>query len=790
MTTLHEQFIWTKDDAAALRPAYQATVRGQDDKIAPHYFRAHFSVSALSPEATLYIAGPRSATVMLNGTKVLEFKDQDAGKGFRVSTADVKSALNVGENVLAIEEVRGHSSLHTGASPVINQVTYGEVLAVKIVPRAIAVNAPPLLISDGSWRSTLNAAPNWSSASYDDSGWPAVQTLGVLGGRSDFLQWNADAGLYAWPGYSGIGPAMRTFRVPPIGVRDASGEGTGRSSVMTSAGAEIRVARSQSSAPFAVTLDFGKEISGRVHLVSSSDHAVTVGTSYGESAAEALGHPYLGVRQVTVAPHGEAYGPKSAFRYVRLTFPADADSTWSRVDAQGIAYPVEYKGSFESSDPTLNRIWETGAYTAHLCMQEDGIWDGVKRDRGRWMGDLDVSGRVINSVFAERPLMEGTLTAVIGDSPVQRDVNTIAGYSAFWITGQADFYRHSGDLEYLKSMHSRMLELLRVMDGELDESGLFTNPGKHKIFVDWSDGFSADTEEARAATHFEFYLAYQEAVYLLREMGDTANAEAYTAKAEQLRTAAQEHLLDTAANTFGARWQTNAMAVMSGAANRDEQRAIWERVLSRVGAPASMTSIADGPRNVITPYYGYYLLDAMAQLDHRPEALRWMRQYWGGMIADGATSFWEAYDPRWGGGADVHALLEADGKKGYYVSLAHAWSSGPTVWLMEQVLGIRPTAAGFREVSIRPDAAGLQWARGAEPTPRGAIRVGIEVSGIHITLPADTVATISLPFAPEQGKVLENGRPVDAAAAEGGARSIVMLRAAGDYVFSAGGARR
>src|ERR1700722_19234280 len=47
---LREQFIWTKGDAAALNPAYQSTVRGQDDKIAPHYFRAHFTVSELPKE--------------------------------------------------------------------------------------------------------------------------------------------------------------------------------------------------------------------------------------------------------------------------------------------------------------------------------------------------------------------------------------------------------------------------------------------------------------------------------------------------------------------------------------------------------------------------------------------------------------------------------------------------------------------------------------------------------------------------------------------------------------------
>ena len=262
---------------------------------------------------------------------------------------------------------------------------------------------------------------------------------------------------------------------------------------------------------------------------------------------------------------------------------------------------------------------------------QEGIWDGVKRDRGRWMGDLDVTGRVISSVFGDRTLMEPTMTAVVGDSPVTRDINTIAGYSALWITGQADFYRHSGDLDYLKSIHPQLLELLNVMDGELDANGLFTNPEKHKVFVDWSDGFSADTPEARAATHLEFYLAYQEAAFLLSQVGDGENAAEYAVKSARMRAAAQKSLLDGATNTFGDRWQTNAMAVLSGAATPEEERAIWQRVLSRPGKTAEPVRPGEKLNDVVTPYYGFYVLSAMARLDHRPEALTWMRQYWGGI---------------------------------------------------------------------------------------------------------------------------------------------------------------
>lgn len=778
VTALPEQFIWTKGDAAALNPTYQRTVRGQDDKVAPHYFRVHFMIGSVPRQATLYLAGPRSATVILNGIKVLQFPDQE-GKGFHVKTADVASALRAGQNVLAIQEVRGHSSLHTGAAPLINQVTYGEVLAVKIVPSGIAVDTPPILVSDGFWRSSLNAAPNWSAVDFDDSAWPLVQTIGALGSRNEFLQWHADTGLYAWPGYAGISSAMRTFHLPAVGVRDLVQPSTlHNQDALFLSGKSGRATFSvtpDATTPSALTLDFGKEVGGRIHLVSTLDQTVTVDSSYGESAEEALKQPYLGVRSIIVPPHGEAFGPKSGFRYVRLTFPPNTPSSWSSIDVEGITYPVEYLGSFESSDPLLNRIWETGAYTAHLCMQE-GIWDGIKRDRGRWMGDLDVTGRTISSVFADRTLMEATMADIIGESPVQSNINTIAGYSALWIAGQADFYRHSGDLDYVRRMHKPMLELLQLMDSELDPSGLFTNAQKHKVFVEWVDGFSSDTPEARAATHLEFFLAYQDAAYLLSEVGDEANAAVYRAKAERLRQAAQNNLLDRATNTFGNRSQTNAMAVLSGAATASERQAIWSQVLSQMSSLSS-------PSATISPYYGFYVLSAMANLGHRQEALTWMRQYWGGMLAEGATSFWEAYDLRWPK-QDFHAYLEADGKRGYYASLAHGWASGPTAWLIQQVLGIEPTAAGFQQVTIRPDLAGLAWAHGAEPTPRGLIQVDVKPEIIRVVLPKDTVATVILPFAAGQGVLLQNGKPVSSAAAEDGTRSTLVLRSAGEYTFT------
>ena len=203
-----------------------------------------------------------------------------------------------------------------------------------------------------------------------------------------------------------------------------------------------------------------------------------------------------------------------------------------------------------------------------------------------------------------------------------------------------------------------------------------------------------------------------------------------------MTSAAQTSLVDTN-GAFGDRWQTNAIAVLAGAVTSEAQRqAVW-RVLAR-------TVTTRKPSDIITPYYGSYLLSAMAALGHRAEALAWMRFYWGGMLDAGATSFWEAWDPAWAG-PDPHAHLQADDKVGYYASLSHGWSSGPAAWLIEQILGLTPLTPGYRRIQIQPDLAGLQWAQGAIATPHGAVRVEVATQHITITIPAGISAEVRLP---------------------------------------------
>lgn len=743
---LTEEYIWAQTDREP------QGAQDQEPGASKWVFRRAFTLSSVPRTSTLYVAASGDIEVWLNGSRLLDYNDDQSARAiYTVHAMDPGSALHAGANVLVLCVSRLHAAHHTTTDPLTLKFVGGRALAVKLVPAARGLDETPLVISDGSWHGRAidaaavhaNDLEAISSDGYDSSAWPAATLLGTLESNIAFFQWNADAGMYAWPGYVGASPYLRHFALQAV---KATGVYTGSATLdgldrLTNPQADDTGAFQVHLSPLsatesspALTLDFGLELAGRIHLRSASAEPALVSVAYGESEEEALNEPFLGAQSIYVPPHGEAWGPKSGFRYVRIRFLSDA--RLSAIDVDGITYPVEYKGAFDSPDALVDRIWQTGAYTAHLCMQ-DGVWDGIKRDRARWAGDLDVTGRVIGDVFADRALVEDTYARLLDETQGTRPVNGIAGYSALWVSGVADFYRNTGDRAFLDRIRPEMLALLRTMDNDIGPDGLFApKPGEH-VFVDWSPGLSADTPEARRATALEFLHAYGDAAWLFGELGDSAESARLKARYEALRAKMRAALMNPATHAFGSTWQTNAMAVLSGAAVPQDYPALWANVFSNIDDVT-----LSGPS--ITPYYGFYVLEAIAQLGHRDKALNWIRDFWGGMIAEDATSFWESYDPRWTK-QNFHSGLQADGLAGYYVSLAHGWSSGPTAWLSEQVLGIRATGAGFRSVTIQPDLAGLPWVEGSVPTPSGIIHLRAESGKIALDLPSGIDATVRIP---------------------------------------------
>ena len=90
----------------------------------------------------------------------------------------------------------------------------------------------------------------------------------------------------------------------------------------------------------------------------------------------------------------------TGFRFVRLDLlQNNATISLKEISAILRYRDIPYLGSFECNDQRLNKIWITGAYTVHLNMQEF-LWDGIKRDRVVWLGDMHPELMTI-SVFSD-----------------------------------------------------------------------------------------------------------------------------------------------------------------------------------------------------------------------------------------------------------------------------------------------------------------------------------------------------------------------------------------------------
>ena len=148
----------------------------------------------------------------------------------------------------------------------------------------------------------------------------------------------------------------------------------------------------------------------------------------------------------------------------------------------------------------------------------------------------------------------------------------------------------------------------------------------------------------------------------------------------------------------------------------------------------------------------YFLLSAQSDLAGEETALASLKQYYGGMLRLGATTFWEDFDLGWlkgdvcpvdripqPGQIDVHGDYGRFCYVGYRHSLCHGWSAGVIPFLIGRILGVTPLEAGYRKVKIAPHLGGLTFAKADIPTPQGILHVSCragEDGKVHTTVTA------------------------------------------------------
>lgn len=494
----------------------------------------------------------------------------------------------------------------------------------------------------------------------------------------------------------------------------------------------------------AVLLDFGKELCGGIELAAplrGTQKALKVRICLGESVSEALSDvsaegatatnehslrdftvdiPWLGTLEVG----------NSGFRFalVELVEP-EAELPLRAVRAVSRYRDLPYVGSFESNDKRLNDIWRTGAYTVHLNMQ-NYLWDGVKRDRLVWVGDLHPEVMTIANVFGDYGVVKKSLDFARDTSPLPGWMNGIAAYSMWWVIIHRDLCLYSGDTEYLREQLDYMGRLVDCFADGLD--GNRENYQGGQRLLDWP------TSEMPEVIHSGYQSLLVMAMEAAAQIGEWTGDKALKAKTAALLKKIRSYNPPT-----GGAKQSAALAILAGTArDRDTER----------------DAILAGKASGFSTFYGYYMLEALAASGAHADAIDILSDYWGRMLDLGATTFWEDLDYEHGlkaariddivpdGAFDIHKSSGNYCYKGHRHSFCHGWASGPTPWLSRHVLGVRPVKPGFEEVVVEPHLGRLESVEGTVPTPRGVIEVS------HTRMPDGKVKTTI--HAPEGIKVI------------------------------------
>ncbi|MBO7206554.1 MAG: hypothetical protein J6W10_02960 [Kiritimatiellae bacterium] len=370
-----------------------------------------------------------------------------------------------------------------------------------------------------------------------------------------------------------------------------------------------------------------------------------------------------------------------AFRYVRIR--VKQCSKGGKFCLKGISARAVSSGDFAKYTPidgaseidkAIDRV---SAATLRDSMQTC-LEDGPKRDRRLWLGDLRLQALADYATFRDFDVVKRSLYLVAGcafedgspatavyEKPQTRNANgrQILDYTALFPLMVLEYYKETGDRETVEDLWPTAIAACRKVLTAVDDTGLVKEDNGFWNFIDWQDGFNRQASEQGAIIY-----GLDSMCGLAKALSKEDEVKDLPAMIEKMRRRAVEVLWDDERGVWASgkernvSWMSQAYLALAKAGSEKMRREALARVRSLEGAVR--------PR---TPYAYHYFVEGLWSADMKSEAMKLVREYWGGMVAKGADTFWEAYDPNDDFVSPYRSVL--------LNSYCHAWSCTPSYWL-------------------------------------------------------------------------------------------------------------
>lgn len=509
---------------------------------------------------------------------------------------------------------------------------------------------------------------------------------------------------------------------------------------------------------------------------------------------------------------------RGAQRWLHLQVEGEGSVTLDFVRVAVTHARPDYDGWFHSSDDVLNRVWFASAYTNNVATVRDVnrrtpfvYVDGAKRDRLIWNMDAvraEITGYYLSERGAEYarntlnalacqqradglipPASQISITCPENDpgppdgpppgSPppdilFTKDLVQVPAYSSAWVIGLYEYWRHTGDDEFVRPLMPVARRALRFFDERL-VGGLFpaqTQGPEITWHIDPAAGFDTYTN----MTYFE---ALEKWASVERVLGDTDRAGRYDRDAQAMRKAIFARLWDPAAEAFVVNdvnplrnhtSDVNVLAAEVGLVKGDAADRLLDYV-ARTHHSAYGTLLSEYPEGdpTVSQFNATYVMspEVTTRFAHGDAsgALRVLRTGYKHMVDSDPGTIWERIGVN--GGPWFKGPDTPDGVHGTnnFTSLAHPMASA-VPGLSSQVLGISPQTPGYETWRIAPQAGDLTFAQGAAPTPHGQIAArwerAADTSSFRLTVdgPGNRRGTVRVPLLGADRTIAMDGRAV------------------------------
>lgn len=417
-----------------------------------------------------------------------------------------------------------------------------------------------------------------------------------------------------------------------------------------------------------IILDFGTEVCGGVRILGYSADNARVRIRFGESLTESCAE--IGDRSNATNDHSTrdfvvdlrdlsdmTFGG-SGFRFVRLDFYTEGDVKAIVAENRILRKRASYL--YRGKDKTIKRIFDVAKRTIDLCASGDYLWDGIKRDRLVWVGDMHPEMLALTTLYGRMNIIERSLNFVKEQTPFPEWMNRIPMYSMWWIIIIADYSEYAKGSDFVKEQMGYLKGLVDLMLKFVDDNGDTHYPFN---FVDWQTKDKSDELQGVRALNI---IAAKKAINLLNAYNqNTDNAEELLS-----RLMKQEITVENSKSVLGLKY------FATGLTENDKENLI-----------------KDGASGLST-FTSYYILSAVASFD-KEKAVKMLKEYYGSMLEKGATTFWEDFDVSWAknscgideypknGEKNVHCDFGTQCYAGFRLSLCHGWSSGIIKFIKE-----------------------------------------------------------------------------------------------------------